>query len=123
MMAPRMTDPASLSALPEVGAEDLETVLMRWQWNSGKLATWLRDGAGAARLSRELVTLDVRAPVLTTLARLAVGWGEGDVEELRKIARKQGLPILLDAQALPKREVDAGLEERWIAACAAYEAR
>lgn len=91
----------------------LDRVLERWQWEKGKLATWLRDGAAAAHLSRELVTLAVSAPVHVPLQAVAFGWEEADTLRIWAAARKYGLPILLDARTTPKHVVEVELEERW----------
>lgn len=94
----------------------LETALTRWQWEKGKLSTWLRDGAAEARLSRQLVQLDTSAPVHVDLQPLALGWDETDTFAIWADARKYGLPILLDARTSPKPAVDASLAARWDAA-------
>lgn len=94
----------------------LETALTRWQWEKGKLSTWLRDGAADARLSRQLVQLDTSAPVHVDLQPLVLGWDETDTFAIWAAARKYGIPILLDARTSPKPAVDASLAARWDAA-------
>ncbi len=94
----------------------LETALTRWQWEKGKLSTWLRDGAADARLSRQLVQLDTSAPVHVDLQPLVLGWDETDTFAIWAAARKYGISILLDARTSPKPAVDASLAARWDAA-------
>ena len=99
--------------------ETLEVALERWAWwNPSKLATMLRDGADAARLSKRLVTL-LDAPVSCSLQNLAVGWTELEARAIDALGVKHHLPVLRDVVAYPKPEIDAGLAERWLAAGAA----
>jgi DNA polymerase I len=91
----------------------LETVLKHWQWETGKLGPTIRDGAAAARMSLELVTLDRHAPVACTLDELAVGWSEADAAAICRLGVKHGLGILRDARALPKIAVDPAQAARW----------
>jgi len=93
----------------------LETVLTRWQWETGKLGPKLRDGAAAARMSLALVTLDRQAPVPWTLDQLATGWSEVDATAIGRLGVKHGLGILRDAEAMPKAAVDPERAARWLA--------
>jgi DNA polymerase-1 len=98
--------------------ETLETTLERWQWLlPNKMAAMLRDGAESARLSKKLVTL-LDAPVSCSLQGLAVGWTAEEAKAIDALGVKHHLPVLRDVIAYPKPEIDPGLAERWLAACA-----
>jgi 5'-3' exonuclease len=97
---------------------NLETVLLRWQWERGKLSTNLRDGAEDARMSKRLVALDDRAPIVCPLQALALGWSEEDARAIARLGVKYGLGVLgyVKPGAYPKAIVDPALEARWAGA-------
>jgi DNA polymerase-1 len=80
----------------------LEEVLRKWSWNPGKLGPALRDGAAAARLGRELVTLAAGAPIAFDRDELRLGWDAADVDALRRLGAALGIPRMTHVEALPK---------------------
>jgi len=80
----------------------LEEVLRTWQWHPGKLGPALRDGAAAARLSRQLVGLRADAPIDFDLEALRLGWGHEEAARLRQLGAALGIRSMLDVDALPK---------------------
>lgn len=80
----------------------LEEVLRKWQWHPGKLGPAVRDGAEAARLSRQLVGLRADAPIDFDLEALRLGWGHEDAAKLRQLGLALGIRSMLDVEALPK---------------------
>ncbi len=95
---------------------DLAEVLAKAPLERPRIARALRDGAAAARLSLQLVTLAVEVPVHASLQHLACGWSEQDAQSLDSLGVKLGLPLLREAGVAPKPEVPAPLEERWLLA-------
>lgn len=80
----------------------LEEVLRKWQWHAGKLGPAIRDGAAAARLSRQLVELRADAPIDFDLEALRLGWGHDDAAALRRLGATLGIRSMIDVEALPK---------------------
>jgi DNA polymerase-1 len=80
----------------------LEEVLRKWQWHPGKLGPALRDGAAAARLSRQLVTLRADAPLDFDLRELRLGWDQEDAAALRRLGVTLGIRSMVGVEALPK---------------------
>jgi DNA polymerase-1 len=82
----------------------LEAALAAADQIKGKLGERLRENAELARLSRELVTIDVNAPVGKTMAELTPA--PPDIEGLRTFYTKLEFRGLLAALPSPKSTID-----------------
>jgi 5'-3' exonuclease len=101
----------------------LDRALANWSQEKGKIGEWLRDGAEAARMSRDLVRLRVGAPVHASLGACALGWSDDDTMRVWRLARRfqSRITELSEVRTNPKRHVPRELEQQWIAAGAALE--
>jgi DNA polymerase-1 len=80
----------------------LDRVLLRWQWETGKLSLTLRDGGDRARHSRALVRLRDDAPVTVDPGELRVGWDEADARALRAVGAELGIVQMMRVESMPK---------------------
>lgn len=100
----------------------LDEVLRKWDWEEGARRTRLRDGAEAARMSRELVTLRDDLPIAFDLAELAVGWGSDDAAAIRRLGEELEIPRMCGVESLPKAPPSAEMLAAAAAAPAAPKA-
>ncbi len=98
----------------------LTEVLRKWDWESGARRARLRDGAAAAWMSRQLVTLREDVPIDFDLAEMAVGWGESDAVIIRQLGEELEIPRMVGVLpgGFPKAPQSA---ERLAAAAAAVQ--
>ncbi len=73
----------------------LAEVLRKWDWETGARRARLRDGAAAAWMSRQLVTLREDAPIDFDLAEMAVGWGADDARIIRQLGEELEIPRMV----------------------------
>ena len=73
----------------------LAEVLRKWDWETGARRARLRDGAAAAWMSRQLVTLREDAPLDFDLAEMAVGWGADDARIIRQLGEELEIPRMV----------------------------
>ncbi len=87
----------------------LAETLRKWDWETGARRTRLRDGADAARMSRELVTLREDAPLDFDLSEMAVGWNAADAMVIRTLGAELEIPRMLGVlpEGFPKKPPSA----------------
>ncbi len=94
--------------------KNLADVLRKWQWNKPKLAARLRDGRDLARMSRELVTLNPRAPHDLTPWSMVVGWDDDRARRIRSTALHLGCEAMLDVEPLAPISITPAMRDRWL---------
>ena len=95
-------------------------MLRKWDWETGARRARLRDGAAAAWMSRQLVTLREDVPIDFDLAEMAVGWGASDAVIIRQLGEELEIPRMVGVLpgGFPKAPQSA---ERLAAAAAAAQ--